>query len=121
MQRRPFKSSLLSSLALAAGLSAGAIDPQSSAYGQVFDLLDGHWQGEDVEITIDARRAQARRDRQRPFQWEAFNVSNVEGNMVVFSVGAQVFIGQLSGDELTLTTPGGAWPDLLVRTGRLAR
>ena len=108
------------SLAVAlAVLSTAAGSSATSA--EALNALDGHWQGTGLDIIIDSRRAQARPDRQLPFQWDAFNIRNVEGNLVVFTIGQELFIGQLNGDELALTSPGAQQPSILRRARRLAR
>jgi hypothetical protein len=80
--------------------------------------LNGRWRG-DMQLTIDSHRAQAHLDPELPFQWEAFTVRNVEGKMVVFTVGERLFIAYVAGDEMTLTSPGSQAPAALRRTGRL--
>ena len=74
-------------------------------------VLEGEWSGSGMSLSIDAARAQARVDATKPFQWESFDVLNVAGPMVVFSVGARLFIAYLDGDRMTLTSRGhaGEW------------
>jgi hypothetical protein len=77
----------------------------------VLRALDGRWHGGGLALTIDAERGLARLDPSLPFQWEAFNIRNIEGAMVVFSIGERLFIGYLDGNVMRLTTPGrqGSW------------
>lgn len=89
--------------------------------GEALTTLDGHWRGDGLEIVIDSRRAQARIDRQLPFQWEAFNIRNVEGSLVVFTIGPRLFIAQVTGDDLALSSPGAGEASRLHRIRRFAR
>jgi hypothetical protein len=72
-----------------------------------------------MQLTIDSHRAQAHLDPALPFQWEAFNIRNVEGGMVVFTVGARLFIAYVTGDQMTLTGPSLPVAASLNRVGRL--
>jgi len=86
---------------------------------EAFHALDGYWRGSGLELTIDPHRAQARLDPRRPFQWEPVNIRNVEGNMVVFTIGPRLFIAYVDGDDLTLTSPGTQQPSVLRRIARV--
>ena len=68
--------------------------------------IDGHWRGGGFDLAIDSARSQARVDPKKPFQWEAFTIKNVAGNMVVFTIGPRLYIAYLDADALTLTSPG---------------
>jgi hypothetical protein len=74
-------------------------------------VLDGEWRGPGLSLFIDAARSQARVDEKKPFQWDPFNIRDVSGPMVVFSVGDRLFIGYVDGDSMRLTRRGhgGDW------------
>ena len=80
--------------------------------------MDGVWRGSGFDLAIDSARSQARADPKKPFQWEAFAIKNVAGNMVVFTIGPRLYIAYLDADALTLTSPGLEGSRLLHRTGR---
>jgi hypothetical protein len=92
--------------------------PGASRADALLRALDGQWFGDGFNVAIDSARAQARLDPKKPFQWEAFRIRNVSGEMVVFTIGPRLFIGYLGEDMLTLTSPGLQGARLLRRTGR---
>jgi hypothetical protein len=98
--------------------AATLLDGSPAAAAEAHAALNGRWRG-DMQLTIDTHRAQAHLDPELPFQWEAFNVKNVEGGMVVFTVGARLFIAYVSGDQMMLTGPGLPAAASLNRVGRL--
>jgi hypothetical protein len=67
-------------------------------------LLDGVWRGEDYALKVDSRRAQANIDPRKPFQWQRFVVKNVDGEAIVFAIGAEIFEAQITGDVLELSS-----------------
>jgi hypothetical protein len=88
-------------LAVAAPPAAAA-----SLLHEAAQKLDGRWQGDGYEIVIDGERDQASTDPARPFQWQRFLVKQVEGDEIVFTVGAELFQARLDADRLTLTSTG---------------
>jgi hypothetical protein len=90
---------LLFALALLGGVSAAAGPPFSEAA----EKLDGEWRGADFVLRVDARRAQASVDPQRPFEWEHFLIKEVSEGEIVFAVGAELFEAKLDANVLTLT------------------
>jgi hypothetical protein len=79
--------------------TARAISPVDEAARR----LDGVWRGDDYALKVDARRAQANIDPEKPFQWQRFQVKEVGDGAIVFSIGAEVFEAKLAGDSLELT------------------
>jgi hypothetical protein len=65
--------------------------------------LDGVWHGDGYSLRIDARRAQANIDPEKPFHWQRFRVKEVGNGLIVFSIGAEIFEAKLAGDDLELT------------------
>ena len=90
---------LLFTLALFGEVSALAATPFSEAA----EKLDGEWRGADFVLRVDARRAQASVDPQRPFEWEHFLIKEVSAGEIVFAVGAELFEAKLDANVLTLT------------------
>ena len=72
---------------------------------EILNLLNGTWEGRGLMISIDTERLQANTDPNHPFRWEPLVIRNVTGNMVVFAIGKQLFIGLVEDDKLTLTSP----------------
>jgi hypothetical protein len=93
---------------LAAAILAAILSPSSSLASEDalarLRALDGAWYGAGLSLWIDAERALARVDRQKPFQWEAFNIRNIAGPMIVFSIGERLFVAYLDGDRMSLTS-----------------
>lgn len=69
---------------------------------EVAGQLNGAWQGEDLALQIDAKRAQANRYADRPFQWERFMIKEVTDDDVAFSIGSELFEAVIDGEEMTL-------------------
>jgi hypothetical protein len=91
---------LLSALAL---LAAVAVAHASSTFAEAAERLDGEWRGGDFVLRIDAKRAQASVDGERPFAWERFLVRDVTPTEIVFAVGDELYEARLESDSLTLT------------------
>ena len=68
-----------------------------------------------MDVFIDFARSQARPDRDKPFQWVPLRIRNVTGNMVVFDLGKQRYIGLVEPSTLTLTSPHFAGHRVLAR------
>ena len=86
-------------------LLAGLLQPAlGSPFVDAAKRLDGGWQGDDYMLRIDAQRAQASIDPNRPFQWQRFLVKSVEGDKIVFAVGPELFEAKLESDSLVLTS-----------------
>jgi hypothetical protein len=66
--------------------------------------LDGVWRGDGFALKVDARRAQANIHPEKPFQWQRFEVKEVDDDEVVFSIGAELFEAKLAGDDLELSS-----------------
>jgi hypothetical protein len=75
-----------------------------SPFDEAARRLDGVWRGDGYALKVDARRAQANIDPEKPFQWQRFEVKEVGDGEIVFSVGAEIFEAKLAGDELELTS-----------------
>src|SRR5688500_20379220 len=61
-------------LALLAGFSPAA---SAISFEEATAELDGAWRGDDFFLRVDAERAQASLDPERPFQWQRFLVKEV--------------------------------------------
>ena len=79
----------------AAILSTAVMPGNATGVKDALDWLDGHWEGPRSAILIDSQRHQANVDRNKPFQWEAFNVRDVSRCMVVFDIGQRRLIAML--------------------------
>jgi hypothetical protein len=66
-------------------------------------VLDGRWSGGEFDIRIDAERSQANLDPEKPFKWERFIVKDATGSRVVFTIGARLFMAELTEDAMTIT------------------
>lgn len=75
----------------------------ASPFAEAARRLDGLWTGDDSVLQVDSRRAQARMDPDRPFQWQRFAVREIRDGAILFAVGAELYEADLDGDTLTLT------------------
>ncbi len=75
----------------------------ASPFSEAADRLDGEWRGNGVSLRVDARRAQASVDSDRPFAWQRFLIKDVTSGEIVFSIGAELFEAHVEADVLTLT------------------
>ena len=66
--------------------------------------LDGAWEGDGAVLRVDRERAQANVDAERPFRWQRFLIKEVDGDLIVFTVGPELYEGLLAGDNLTLSS-----------------
>ena len=85
------------------------------ASAQILPALEGEWRGEELSLAIDQRRGQARLDLGRPFHWERFILKEVDGERIVFTIGARLFAATLDDDSLSVEAPGYGGPQLLRR------
>ena len=59
---------------------------------------------DDFVLRVDAKRAQASIDPDRPFEWQRFLVKEVSEDEIVFTIGAELFEAKLvEADTLILT------------------
>jgi len=95
----------LTGLFLACGLLFGL---WTSALAEPFieaaNYLSGVWQGDGYTLRVDASRAQASVDGARPFAWSRFLVKEVDGDEIVFSVGAEIFEARVNDLGIVLTS-----------------
>jgi hypothetical protein len=91
------------SLLLAVALGAGSVSAVASPFSDAADLLNGEWRGGEFVLRVDAKRAQASVDAERPFSWERFLVKDVNEEAIVFAIGAELYEAKLGPDMLTLT------------------
>ena len=84
-------------LSLLGGLAA------ASPLSEATDKLNGDWRGKDFVLRIDADRAQASIDPQRPFSWQRFMIKEIDEDEVVFSIGAELYQARIDAETLTLT------------------
>ena len=80
-------------------LFPAAASPFSDAAGR----LDGEWRGSDFVLRVDARRAQASIEPDRPFAWERFLVKEVTPTEIVFAIGPELYQARIEDEVLTLT------------------
>lgn len=90
-------------LLLGAALIAGAHLAIASPFSDAAARLDGEWRGGGFVLRVDAGRAQASIDPDRPFAWDNFLIKEVSADQVVFAIGAELFEAKLGSDTLTLT------------------
>jgi hypothetical protein len=103
---------ILQVLALLASLGAPAL---ASVFTDAADRLDGEWRGGDFVLRVDAKRAQASIDAERPFAWDRFLVKEVTEAEVVFAIGAELYQAIVADDTLTLTGTSFLGERVLVR------
>ena len=82
------------------GASAAAADDFSDAAA----FLDGEWGGDGFALKVDAERAQANVDVQKPFEWQRFQMKAVTGEKLSFSIGAELYEARSDGDAIVLTS-----------------
>lgn len=75
----------------------------ASPFSDAATLLDGTWRGGDFILRIDAKRAQASVDADRPFAWKQFLIKEAAPGDIVFAVGADIYEARVEADTLTLT------------------
>jgi hypothetical protein len=88
-------------LALLAGFSPAA---SAISFEEATAELDGAWRGDDFFLRVDAERAQASVDPERPFQWQRFLVKEVAGWKVTFMIGSELFQAIIGPDGLLVTS-----------------
>jgi hypothetical protein len=93
----------------------------ASPFSDAAKRLDGEWRGGAFVLRVDARRAQASVDAERPFAWERFLVKEVTPREIVFSIGAELYEAQIEDDVLTLTGTSFTGERKLLREGELLR
>jgi hypothetical protein len=91
---------LLSGLLLAASSVPGVASPFSEAA----ERLDGEWRGTDYVLRVDAKRAQASINPALPFEWRRFEVKELRGLEIVFSIGAELYEATIEDEILVLTS-----------------
>lgn len=92
--------------ALAAFLALSLVLCLAAAAATFWDAakrLDGTWRNNAFELRVDAARAQASIDRERPFHWQRFVIKEVTDQEILFTVGAELFTAVVTPDGLTLT------------------
>ena len=73
-------------------------------YREATEQLNGSWRGEDYVLRVDAERAQASVDPDRPFAWQRFLVKEVADWRVTFTVGAELYQAVIGPDGILLTS-----------------
>ena len=89
----------------------------AATFSDAAKRLDGEWRGEDFVLRVDAARAQASLDPERPFGWQRFLVKEVDEDEIVFTVGSELFQARIDADTLTLTGTGFRGEQVLTRDG----
>ncbi len=88
-------------LALLAGFPTMAA---ALTFREATQELNGAWRGDDYVLRVDAERAQASVDPDRPFQWQRFLVKEVADWKVTFTIGSELFQAVIGPDGLLLTS-----------------
>jgi hypothetical protein len=96
----PFARALL----VLAFLAAMRIPAAASPFLDAATYLNGVWQGDNYVLRVDAARAQASIDPDRPFNWSRFLVKEVTDDEIVFTVGAELFAARLASESIVLTS-----------------
>ena len=92
------------SLLLLLASAVGAVAAEGMSFIEAAERLDGTWEGDGYILRVDKDRAQANVDAQRPFRWQRFLVKEVDGDLIVFTIGPELFEGRLAEDSLTLSS-----------------
>lgn len=74
---------------------------------QFLRAAGGKWVGDGLALIVDADTLQANTDPGKPFEWKPLRILNVSGNMAVFDIGSDRFLGLIDPvDTMTLTRVG---------------
>jgi hypothetical protein len=68
--------------------------------------LEGRWTGSAATWTFDQDSVQVNRDPGKPFQWEFLRILTTQGQMIVFDIGSERYVGLFDGATLTLSRSG---------------
>jgi len=91
-------------LLIAAVLAALPQAASALSFSEATEQLNGSWRGDDYVLKVDAERAQASVDPDRPFAWQRFLVKEVADWRVTFTVGAELFQAVIGPDGILLTS-----------------
>lgn len=91
-------------LGLALLLEASQAAVAASPFADAATYLNGVWEGDGFVLRVDAARAQASIDPERPFHWTRFLVKEVTDDEIVFTIGAELFEARVADDALVLTS-----------------
>jgi hypothetical protein len=94
---------------------ANGIASAATPFSDAARRLDGEWRGADFVLRVDAKRAQASLDPERPFEWERFLIKDVSQQAITFAIGAELFEAKLAEGTLTLTGTSFRGPRVLFR------
>lgn len=94
----PFGRALL----VLAFLAAVQLPAAASPFLEAATYLDGVWEGDGYVLRVDAARAQASVDPDRPFNWSRFLVKEVTDDEIVFTIGAELFEARLASESIIL-------------------
>lgn len=95
--------------------------PPVVAHSSMRQFLEGRWVGDGVEIRVDQDAVQANDSPDKPFEWSALNVLDVNGNMIVFDIGKRRYVGLLDGERMTVTIAGSTGSYVLKKIHPLSR
>lgn len=74
---------------------------------QFLRAMAGRWVGDGLTLLVDADTLQANLDPEKPFEWRSLHILNVSGNLGVFDIGPDRFLGLIDADgTMTLTKVG---------------
>lgn len=69
--------------------------------------LGGQWSGPGLSLFIDPSRHQANADATKPFNRQSLIIRNVTGSMVVFVIGSELFVANLTDPNTMVVSRGG--------------
>lgn len=96
------RTALALSLALGSAVACSAMDST-----QFLRTMAGKWVGDGMTLVIDADTLQANTDPEKPFEWRSLRILNVTGNVAVFEIGPDRFLGLIDPvDTMTVTRVG---------------
>ena len=65
--------------------------------------MNGVWRSADLTIILDTDRMLGSTQPNKPFQRDPLRIRNITGQIVMFEIGSQSFIGLFNGTSLNLT------------------
>ena len=80
--------------------------------------LGGRWVGPGLQLFIDTERHQGNADPSRPFNRDSFFIRNVTGNLVVFVIGPDLYVGRLDDPNTMQVSRGGGIESWTVRRAK---
>lgn len=69
----------------------------------ILKQMNGVWRSAGLTIVLDTDRMLGSTQSDKPFQRDTLRIRNITGQMVVFDIGAQSYVGLFNGKLLSLT------------------